>query len=342
MAANVAVENADESDTEVSGNRPRLAVVIPCYRVSQQILSVIRGIGPDVSLIYCIDDACPDGSGQVVEQHFQNDSRVHVVRHETNAGVGGAVVTGYLQALRERAEIIIKLDGDGQMDPAEIELLIRPIVEGRADYAKGNRFWRLEGLRSMPWVRLIGSAGMSFLSKLSTGYWNLFDPANGFTAIHANVVRELPLGKLSRRYFFESDMLFRLNTLQAVVVDVPMMARYADETSGLNVWNALVAFPLYHARNFVKRLFYNYFLRNFTFASISLVAGAVMVLFGFVFGAIQWTNLARNREFASSGTVMLAALPVILGVQLLLSFVSSDMTNVPRDPIHNRLPDRRD
>jgi glycosyltransferase involved in cell wall biosynthesis len=337
MAADVITKTTNRGVVEDSPASPRVAVVIPCYRVRQQILSLLARIGPEVSLIYCIDDACPDGSGSIVEQQYEDDPRVHVIRHDVNGGVGAAVVTGYEHALRDQADIIVKLDGDGQMDPSEIAALVAPIAEGSADYAKGNRFWKLEGLRSMPWIRLAGNAGMSFFSKLSSGYWNLFDPANGFTAIHANVARELPLKKLSRRYFFESDILFRLNTLQAVVVDVSTRARYADEQSSLSVWNSLVAFPVYHARNFAKRLFYNYFLRDFTFASVNLLLGVSLALFGFAFGVIQWTSGSRSHELASSGTVMLAALPLILGVQMLLSFINADMANIPRDPIHDKL-----
>lgn len=316
---------------------PRLAVVIPCYRVARQIGRVLREIPPEVQAVYCIDDACPEHSGEAARDAAEADQRVHVLRHARNAGVGGAVVTGYRQALADGADIIVKLDGDGQMDPGEIDQIIAPLLRGEADYVKGNRFYRLEGLRSMPWVRLLGNAGLSFFSKLSTGYWNLFDPTNGYTAIHANVAAALPLDRLSPRYFFESDMLFHLNMLRAVVVDVPMQARYADEASSLSAARSLLTFPLYHLRNLGKRLFYNYFLRDFSIASVNLVAGTLLFAFGAVFGAVRWIQGAELEQLASPGTVMLAALPVILGVQLLLNFVSYDMANIPRDPIHRKL-----
>ncbi|HEY2147429.1 MAG TPA: glycosyltransferase family 2 protein, partial [Pirellulales bacterium] len=253
------------------------------------------------------------------------------------------VVTGYRQAIDDGAEIIVKLDGDGQMDPARIRELIAPICDGEADYVNGNRFYHLESLRAMPVARLIGNAGLSFLSKLSTGYWNLFDPTNGFTAIHAAVARRLPLGKLHPRYFFESDILFRLNTLRAVVTEVPMEARYAEEKSSLSLTKAFIQFPIYHTRNYFKRIFYNYFLRGFSVASINLVLGFALLLFGVIFGAMQWIEGALRQTPASPGTVMLAALPVILGTQLMLSFLSFDMSNVPREPLHTkiRLHERR-
>jgi dolichol-phosphate mannosyltransferase len=272
-----------------------------------------------------------------VEHVAASDPRICLITHEHNQGVGAAVITGYQRALADGAEIIIKLDGDGQMDPARIPELVDPLVRGEADYVKGNRFFHLEGLKSMPWARLVGNAGLSFLSKLSTGYWNLFDPTNGYTAIHASLLSVLPLEKVSRRYFFESDLLFRLATLRAVVADVPMEARYADEGSCLRPLRALIEFPLLHLRNLAKRIFYNYFLRGFNMASIHLVLGLVLLGFGVFFGCWEWISAARSRAFASSGTVMLAAMPIILGTQLLLSFVTFDVANVPRDPIHRKL-----
>ena len=317
---------------------PRLAVVIPCYRVSRHIAGVLRAIGPEVWRIYCVDDGCPEQSGQVAAAAADGDPRFCLLTHEENQGVGGAVITGYRQALQDGADIIVKIDGDGQMDPRNIPSLVDSIVRGEADYVKGNRFFHLEGVRSMPLLRLLGNAGLSFLSKLSTGYWNLFDPTNGFTAIHSAVVRVLPLHKLSRRYFFESDILFRLNTLRAMVTDVPMNAHYGDETSSMNLLRVLGAFPFYHARNFLKRLFYNYFLRNFSIASVHLVFGLALLVFGVAFGVWEWIRGAQLNMLASPGTVMLAALPVILGSQLLLSFIGLDVANVPDVPIHRRLP----
>jgi dolichol-phosphate mannosyltransferase len=321
----------------------RLAVVIPCFRVRNQIAGVLRAIGPEVWRIYCVDDGCPEQSAVIVEQQAVEDPRICLLVHERNQGVGAAVVTGYRQALDDGAEMIVKLDGDGQMDPTRIPELIAPLCDGEADYVKGNRFYHLESLRAMPVARLIGNAGLSFLSKLSTGYWNLFDPTNGFTAIHAAVARRLPLGKLHPRYFFESDILFRLNTLRAVVTEVPMEARYGDEASSLSLTKAFVQFPIYHARNYLKRIFYNYFLRGFSAASINLVFGFVLLVFGVIFGAIEWIVGAERHVAASAGTVMLAALPVIVGSQLLLSFLSFDMANVPRAPLHPkiRLHERR-
>ncbi len=320
---------------DVSGGA-RIAVVVPCYKVRDQVLGVLAGIGPEVSRIYVVDDACPQKTGlRVVEEC--RDPRVEVLRHESNRGVGAATVTGYRRALEDDAEVIVKVDGDGQMDPSLVPRFVRPILEGEADYTKGNRFFNVEDVRQMPSVRFWGNAVLSFLSKLASGYWDVFDPNNGFTAIHAKVVELLPLERLSERYFFESDMLFRLNTLRAVVSELPIPAHYGDEQSSLHPLRVAPEFLGKHLLNFGKRLFYNYFLRSFSIASVNLALGSLLVLMGVGWGGYAWLSLGREGVFASTGQVMLASLPIIVGMQMVLAFLGYDMANVPRVALHRRL-----
>ena len=190
--------------------KKRIAVVIPCYRSKLQILRVLNGIGAEVWRVYVIDDACPEGSGKYVEEQGK-DLRIRVIFHEFNKGVGGAVITGYQAAIADGADVIVKIDSDGQMDPKFIPIIVAPILAQEADYTKGNRFFDLENIRSMPTTRIFGNAILSLMAKLSTGYWDIFDPTNGYTAIHAGIAELLPFSKISHRYFFESDLLFRLN-----------------------------------------------------------------------------------------------------------------------------------
>jgi len=327
----------------VRGERARLiswraviAAVVPCYRVSRHVLDVLAALPALVERVYVVDDACPEGSGALVEQRCA-DPRVRVLRHERNQGVGGATLTGYRAALADGARVVVRLDGDGQMDPQLIPRLVRPVLEGEADYAKGNRFFHVEGLAAMPWGRLLGNALLSFASKLSTGYWQSFDPTNGFTAIHADVLRELPLDKLARGWFFESDLLFRLGVLRAVVCDVPMPARYGDERSSLRPHRVAAGFAARHASNTAKRLFYGYYLRGFSVASLEIALGLVLLAFGGWVGVSAWIDGSARNVPATSGTVMLAALPVLAGLQLVLAFLSYDMQNVPREVLHRRL-----
>jgi glycosyltransferase involved in cell wall biosynthesis len=312
-----------------------IAVVIPSYRVTRHILGVIAGIGPEVGRIYVVDDKCPDGSGKLVREACQ-DPRVTVLEHDANQGVGGAVISGYRAAIADGARVIVKLDGDGQMDASLIPSFVAPILAGEADYAKGNRFFNLEQIRAMPPVRLFGNAVLSLMTKVSSGYWDLFDPTNGYTAIHADAARYLPFDKISRRYFFETDMLFRLNTLGAVVVDVPMDAVYGDEVSNLKVSRVVTEFAAKHVRNFLKRVFYNYYLRNMSLASIQLPAGVLLFLFGVVYGGWHWLRSAQSDVATPAGTVMMAALPVIMGVQMVMAFLAYDIASVPRRPLHKK------
>jgi glycosyltransferase involved in cell wall biosynthesis len=314
----------------------RIGVVIPSYKVRNHILQVIASMGPEVERIYVVDDCCPEKSGDFVEANC-TDPRVIVVRHEQNQGVGGAVLSGYRAAIADDVEIIVKVDGDGQMDPALIPDFVAPIVLGEADYTKGNRFFDLEQIHTMPKMRLFGNAGLSFLTKISSGYWDLFDPTNGYTAIHRDVARHLPFDKISRRYFFETDMLFRLNTLRAVAVDVPMHAKYGDEVSNLKISKVLGEFLSKNMRNFVKRIFYNYYLRDMSLASFELPLGIAMLLFGLIYGISHWVSGSESGIAATSGTVMLAAMPIILGVQFVLAFIGHDIRSTPTRAVHAKL-----
>lgn len=313
----------------------RVAVVIPSYKVTRHIAQVLASMPAMVWRIYVVDDACPDGSGKLVAATVV-DKRLRVLYHPQNKGVGGAVMTGYQAAIADGAEVIVKIDGDGQMDTSLIPNFIEPILSGEADYTKGNRFYDLEEIRAMPPLRLFGNAVLSLMTKLSSGYWNLFDPTNGYTAIHADVAKHLPFAKISQRYFFETDMLFRLNTLRAVAVDVPMDAKYADEVSSLKISKIVGEFLVKHCRNFCKRVFYNYYLRDMSLASIELPVGICLLAFGVVFGGFHWYDSAQMGVTTPAGTVMVSALPVLMGVQLLLAFLSYDIASVPRRIIHAR------
>lgn len=320
----------------IGARRARIAVVIPCFRVRDHILPVLAGIGREVDAVYVIDDACPESTGQHVTSSCP-DPRVRVIRLERNLGVGGATMRGYRAAIDDGMDILVKLDGDGQMDPARIPSLVRPIAAAEADYAKGNRFFDLDDAAKMPFVRLVGNSLLSLVNKMASGYWDVMDPTNGFTALHASVCRALPLEKISRDYFFESDMLFRLATLRAVVVDVPMPAHYGSEKSNLNVGRAAATFPGRFLLRTLKRFFYCYFLRDFNAGTAQFVIGLALAIGGAVFGGVHWLESIETGVPATAGTIMLAALPVLIGGHLLISALNYDIANVPRRPLHPQL-----
>jgi dolichol-phosphate mannosyltransferase len=279
-----------------------------------------------------VDDACPEGTGKFVEDNFRSD-KIKVIFHQKNLGVGGAVKSGYSQAVADGATVIIKLDGDGQMDPAIIPRLIAPIVNKTADYVKGNRFYDLSYLQKMPAMRKLGNSALSFINKLSSGYWNVMDPTNGFTAISRTALIHLPLEKIANGFFFESDMLFRLNIIRAVVADIPMKAVYNNEKSNLSICKVLFRFPFKYANRLIKRIFYNYFLRDFNVGSMELVISVVLGLFGLIFGVTRWIMSIESGRPATAGTVFLAGLPIILGFQAFFNFLHFDVGNIPQKPV---------
>lgn len=315
---------------------PKVAVVMPCYKSRRHCLGVLAAIPAEVAVIYCVDDGCPEHTGAHIIAHC-GDPRVQVLTHDANQGVGGATITGYRQALADGATIVVKLDSDGQMDPAAIPQLIAPILDGRADYTKGNRFYSPASLEGMPAVRVFGNAVLSFLNKFSSGYWHIFDPTNGYTAIHGSVLALLPLDRIARGYFFESDMLFRLGTLRAVVWDIPQKSIYGDETSNLRILSVVGRFAVSHLRNSLKRIGYNYFLRDFHAASLEWILGPPLLLFGLVFGLVNWIENAMGGTATPFSTVMLAVLTFIVGLQLTLSALHFDIQNQPRTPLQGLL-----
>ena len=308
--------------------KTNISVVIPSYKVTEYILDVIKDIPEFVNHIIVVDDKCPQNSGQIAKN--SSDSRVIVCYNEKNLGVGGAVITGYKKALELNSDIVIKIDGDGQMDVNYMQKLIQPILDGKADYTKGNRFTDFKALRAMPKVRLFGNSGLSFLVKAASGYWNLMDPTNGYTAINKHALEELDLDNIAKRYFFESDMLINLNIENAVVVDVEIPAKYGDEESSLSITKTLVGFPPKLFKGLCKRIFLKYFIYDFNMLSLYLVVGLPMLFFGIVFGSIKWIEAIVSNIETSTGTIMLAVLPIILGTQFILQAIQIDMNNIPR------------
>lgn len=315
----------------------KIAVVIPCYKVRQHVLDVINKIGGEVWRFYVVDDCCPEGSGRHVADSVK-DPRLRLIFNPQNLGVGGAVMAGYQAAVADGADVIVKIDGDGQMDPEMMPRFTAPILKGQADYTKGNRFYNLTHISQMPAARLFGNAALSFMTKLSTGYWNIFDPVNGYTAIHAKVAATLPMDRISRRYFFETDMLFRLNIMRAVVVDIPMDAAYGKEQSQLRIGKILGEFLFKHARILAKRIVYNYFLRDMTLASVELLVGGGLFAFGLLFGLAHWGKAIASGTPTPLGTIMIAAMSLLVGLQLILAFLGFDIASVPKRPVHDDLP----
>ena len=314
-----------------------VAAVIPCYRVEREIQSVLQTIPSYIKHIIVVDDASPDSTADLVSASAKEDPRILLIRHPSNQGVGGAMVTGYRKALALEAQIVVKIDGDGQMDMEYLPALLIPLIEGKADYTKGNRFRDFVSLQQMPFIRRVGNMGLAFLAKAATGYWNMFDPTNGFNAIRSDVLSQIPLDSIDRTYYFETSMLANLYLIGAVVKDVPMPARYQGEISSLLIHRILFEFPPRLFGTFLRRLVLKNFIYDFSIGSIYLLTGLPLLLFGLIFGIYKWIQYASIGVPAPTGTVMLPTLSVLLGIQLLLSVIEIDLRAVPTEPISNPL-----
>ena len=307
-------------------------VVIPCFNVSEHIQAVIESIDSDVIGIVAVNDRSEDTTLQILE-NLKSDQRLYIIDNKINLGVGGSSKIGFEFAFGRGASIVVKLDGDGQMDPSLISDIVAPIINGRADYVKGNRFINVDQVISMPKVRLFGNIALSFLSKLSSGYWEIFDPNNGFLAISRKAFGLIPADKVDNRYFFESDMLFRLHLARAVVQDVPIPTKYGTEVSGLRESRAVIEFGYKHNRNFIKRILIEYYLRDFNLGSIQLPMGVGLSLFGAIYGAVNFIHFNSLQLPTPTGTQIVVAMSVLSGLQLLLSFFAFDISNSPKKPI---------
>ncbi|MCI0558656.1 MAG: glycosyltransferase family 2 protein [Nitrososphaera sp.] len=292
-----------------------VAVVIPAYNVMNEIQSTISGIPQFVDFIVVVDDCSTDDTSKAIQEI--DDSRLKAIRNAQNQGVGGATVAGFRNALSLGSQIIVKVDGDDQMDTSKMEELIQPLFD-TCDYSKANRFIHSNELSRMPKLRLIGNFVLTFLTKVTSGYWNIFDPQNGYFAITRETLEKLDLEKIHKRYFFENDMLVNLNIQGARVCDVSIPARYGDEISSLRITKVMCAFPYLLATRFVHRIYQKYILNNFSVIGFFYMLGLIMMLFGSAFGLYHWVESIATGVVATTGTVMIAVLPIVLGFQLFL------------------------
>lgn len=287
---------------------------------------------PDwIDHIIVVDDASTDGTYDVAKDI--DDPRLVVLKLPENGGVGAATIAGFKQAIELRADVLVKMDGDGQMDPSRLPALVEPIRRGEADYVKGNRFLHTRELVQMPLLRRFGNIGLSFMTKLASGYWAIFDPSNGYVGIHSAVAQLLDSERVHKRFFFESSVLLELGLHRAVVKDVYMPARYGDKISTLSERRVFLEFPPLLLRGFLRRILVQYFVRDFSAVSLFVIAGLCNTAFGIVWGGYHWMLSGLHGTPASTGTVMIAVLPLILGVQLLLQALVMDVQNIPRDPL---------
>ena len=320
-------QSVRQSSHALSEPRISIAVVIPAYRVAPFIMDVITQIPTEVDHIIVVDDASPDNLQEVLRQI--TDPRLIVLRHPVNRGVGGAMKTGLSKALDLQADIVVKIDGDGQMDPQLISQFVAPIIAGHSDMTKGNRFALVALVRQMPLIRRLGNVALSFLTKLASGYWHVFDPCNGYLALRSSLLRELDFHRLEERYFFEISLLCEAYFVRAVLEDIPMAPVYNHESSSLRPWRMIADFTPRLLGRVGYRLGMSYLLRDFNAVSLLLVTGLPTLSFGVAWSLYHWIHAARFQILTSTGTVMIGVLAIVLGFQLLLQALVLDVSNEP-------------
>lgn len=301
----------------------KIAVAIPCYKVEQHLEQVVSGLPPLIDIILLVDDCSPDGTPALVDR-LADGSRIVAIHHPQNKGVGGAMKTAFRKAMEMEADVVVKLDGDGQMDASYIAPLVEAL-EG-ADFAKGNRLFNRQMLRRMPAIRRIGNMGVGFMVKAASGYWNVSDPVNGFFAIRTKTLRQMDLDRVADRYFFESSMLIEMHYTGARISEVNMPAIYGDEHSNLSVGKTFVSFPPRLIAAWLRRLHLSYFVYDFNICSLYILVGLPSFLFGLIFGLCEWIHYASISSPSPTGTIMVAVLTFILGFQMLLSAAQYDIT----------------
>lgn len=308
-----------------------VAAVVPAYNEELMISRVIDTMPDFIDHIVIVDDCSPDGTSAVVAAN--PDERVRLIRHEVNQGVGGAIVTAHLKAIELGADVNVVMAGDAQMDPAYLPQLLDKVTEDGFGFAKANRFYAPESFTGMPRHRVFGNIVLSFFTKFASGYWNLFDPQNGYTAVRTDVLQRVPLQRVSKRYSFENDLLIHLNILQVSATDVPIPAVYGDEVSSIRLGKVIPELLNRLTVGFWTRVWYRYVLWSFSPIALLLFLG--LLLFGFGLAVSIWLLFqVFSSVIATAGTVMLAAMPLMIGTQFLVSALQLDIQATPSDPTY--------
>lgn len=306
----------------------KIFAIVPAYNEEEHIEMVIKTIPDYVDKIIVVDDASKDNTFEIANKC--DDSRLLILRNSVNQGVGGAILTGHKKAIELGGDVCAIMAGDGQMDPTYLPKLLDALIEEKFDYSKGNRFLEQGSLRGMPKLRIFGNIFLTFLSKIATGYWNIFDPQNGYTAINCNVLKELDLNNIEKDYNFENDMLFHLNIKKCRVKDVFIPSRYLYEKSHIKINKFIFRSIFFFLKKFIMRIWQRYILRDFHPIALLLLSGLILTLSGIFFGSyIIYLKLTYSMT-PSTGTVMLSVIPFMLGFQLLLASFILDILETPK------------
>jgi hypothetical protein len=225
--------------------------------------------------------------------------------------------------------LIVKIDGDDQMDPRYLGGLLFPLVLDECDYVKGNRFGLVSDISSMPLVRKIGNLVLSLANKFVSGYWHIVDSQNGYFAIKSHVLKKIKFDWIDNSYFFENSMLINLNIIEARVSDMYIPARYQDEVSSMSIINILFRFPLKLTGGIMRRIFFRYMYRDFSPVFVLLSIGVIALGGGGIWGCVAWYKSVMYNVDVPLGTFALGLIPILLGSQFLLNALLLDIQQSP-------------
>lgn len=300
--------------------------VIPTYRARLTICDVVRNALRYCDEVVVVDDACPEKSGDAVKQTFPAHPSVHVLNRSRNGGVGAAMKTGFEEALALRADLIVKLDADGQMDPSYIPSIVELFeADPNLAYVKGNRFFDSRVLGKMPTIRLFGNSFLSLFAKFASGYWNILDPTNGYLAFNGRLLPGINWKSLADCYFFEISVLCEYGLKRATIAEMEMDTIYGQESSSLSIFRTLFAFPPKLAWLSFRRLLLQYFVFDINLGSLYVLFGLILSAFGTGFTIFEWIQTIQTGVPRTTGTVMLGVLPFLMGFQLLLNALLYDV-----------------
>ncbi|MFK7000551.1 glycosyltransferase family 2 protein [Flavobacterium oreochromis] len=309
----------------------KIAIIIPYYNAGKQIVDVISQIPSFIHTVVIINDKSPDVFPEKkILENLNNQVKIVYLNNDTNIGVGGATIKGFLYAIDNDFQIVIKVDADNQMDLKYLPDLIEPLQKGKSQMTKGNRFRDINALSKMPFIRRIGNLVLSFITKMATGYWHNFDPTNGYFAVHVNTLKKINFNNLANRYFFETSLLSEMYFTGAKIKDISMPAIYADEKSQMKLWKIPFEFSFKLMKLFVKRIIKQYFLYDFNIGSVYLFFGLPLFFFGIIYGIYNWVYYYTKQILAPTGTIMIITLSIILGFQMLLQAIQFDISQAPK------------
>jgi len=313
-----------------AGMQPRyrgrlVAVVVPAYNEEKLIGETLSGIPEYVARVYAVDDGSTDRTGEIIEEYARRDPRIVPIHHNPNRGVGAAITSGYRRAVEDGMDIAAVMAGDNQMDPACLPLLLDPIVDGRADYTKGNRLISEAYRAGMSRWRSFGNSILTFLTKVASGYWQMMDPQNGYTAISTKALAELPLDEVYQGYGYCNNLLVWLNIHGMRVQDVAIPARYGSERSKIRYSTYIPRVSKLLLGNFIFRLKTKYIQMGFHPLAFFYLAGAVLTPLGLLGGAITlWEKFVMGYPLLFVHGV-LSFLMFMMGMQFLLFAMLFDM-----------------